>query len=357
MAAEKKERAFSAPLPLRAIGDARLAGLDLRVLACVAAHDRMSLKLGSGQGCWASHESMAAKIGCNYINLGKSLKKLLGLGYITCERQPGDQRAHIYRVRADLYDHEESLSFHQPSADARERVSSREVGQTANDGPEMVGQGVEENPIDSTGSPSQYISLSDERYLSEDTNNTPLERAHPSGRSGFGGSGQQVNDGAGSEAEGLGEGENGKTVGANLARLERALKSGNTTNLDWLAWAEFLEGVAGDTEAGNNESGWAVRLSEQLLDAMPDDDYGRWEAGHGPQPDPAAEEAEKRRHDIATRWHKLPIPQRREAALSVGMTPAQVRDFMDGKVTLQPDEQGILSAALKRAALPQQEAA
>ena len=225
------------------------------MLACIAAHDHMSLKLGKGQGCHASHETLAAKIGCNYINLGKSIRKLEELCYLDCSRQPGRGKIHTYRIPASLYDHQESLSFHQPSAAARAKAVPEKVGQTTNDRAKKVCHGVKENQAETDTSPEQYISLSDETYPVETDEIYSSEDARFAARV-------------------LPKLEFSDNVGAQLAKLERALKAGE--QIDCLAKYAWLETVEDD-----EHTHWALRLSENLVDAMNDDEYRQWGAEHG----------------------------------------------------------------------------
>lgn len=70
-----------APVPLRSMA-MELSGLQMRVLTCVAAHDRMSLTKGKGQGCRASNERMREMIGCSYGKLCASLNELVAVGLL-----------------------------------------------------------------------------------------------------------------------------------------------------------------------------------------------------------------------------------------------------------------------------------
>jgi len=83
-----------APVPLRAMA-VELSGLQMRVLTCVAAHDRMSLAKGKGQGCRASNERMREMIGCSYGKLCASLNELVDTGLLQREKVG---RHTIYRV-------------------------------------------------------------------------------------------------------------------------------------------------------------------------------------------------------------------------------------------------------------------
>lgn len=83
-----------APVPLRAMA-VELSGLQMRVLTCVAAHDRMSLAKGKGQGCRASNDRMREMIGCSYGKLCASLNELVTEGLLKREKVG---RHTIYRV-------------------------------------------------------------------------------------------------------------------------------------------------------------------------------------------------------------------------------------------------------------------
>ena len=83
-----------APVPLRSMA-LELSGLQMRVLTCVAAHDRMSLAKGKGQGCRASNERMREMIGCSYGKLCASLNELVAVGLLQREKLG---RHTVYRV-------------------------------------------------------------------------------------------------------------------------------------------------------------------------------------------------------------------------------------------------------------------
>ena len=91
-------KAHFAALPLRAIGDRELTDGDVRVLASIAAFDRLSHSTGKGQGAWASHRLMAGWIDRNYSNFSATVNKLLRLGYLMREPRETDKRQHTYRV-------------------------------------------------------------------------------------------------------------------------------------------------------------------------------------------------------------------------------------------------------------------
>ena len=88
MSTTKKQR--FAPVPLRALLDQRLGGHHLRVLATVAAHDRLGK---NGSGCWASQDRLAALLGCRKSRISKGLSGLRDYGYIASELKSSETLA------------------------------------------------------------------------------------------------------------------------------------------------------------------------------------------------------------------------------------------------------------------------
>jgi hypothetical protein len=266
---------FSAPLPLRAIYDDRLAGLDIRVLAAVAAHDRMSLFFDSGQaGCWASQGRLAAEVGCNYINLGKSLKKLGELGYLqrtkrTFADKGKDGPLYVYRVLGHLYAHDESLSFGKRG----ESANSRGLSETANNDPEVVCHDPAENDAKSIASPSQYISLSDVRYSTEVEENTHLKMRVADATRGLGSEDQE---------------DHVPPLGQSLAVFERQWKADWTQYKghlpEWRDWL-FEKAEFAASEGDAQLAGRARRLGEMV-------ELFGWE--HGLIPDDSWTEDDRR---------------------------------------------------------------
>ena len=84
-----------APLPARAMADEALAALDIRVLACLAAHDRFG---ANGIGCYASHLRLSGLVKCHLKSLSRSLRVLAELGYIEASQHPLNKRLRVYRV-------------------------------------------------------------------------------------------------------------------------------------------------------------------------------------------------------------------------------------------------------------------
>jgi hypothetical protein len=95
-----------APIPIRAIGDKRLSARHLRVLAAVAAHDRLGK---NGMGCCASHKRLAEMAGCNYTRQSATLSDLNIFGYVTAGKHPLNGRLRVYRVVYNAADGEAML--------------------------------------------------------------------------------------------------------------------------------------------------------------------------------------------------------------------------------------------------------
>jgi len=91
-----------APIPARAIGDDNLSSLDLRVLAVIAAHDRLG---ANGVGCYANHNRLAEIVGCHLKSLSRSLRNLGEGGYIEVAPHPLNRRLRVYRVLYNDRDH------------------------------------------------------------------------------------------------------------------------------------------------------------------------------------------------------------------------------------------------------------
>lgn len=362
-----KAKLYSSPLPLRAISDQRLSGLDLRTLACVAAHDRMSLARGDGQGCWASHETLSRRIGCNYINLGKSIKKLGDLGYLVREKPTfGDRRGHVYRIPAELYSHAESLSFGKPSPvpEAPEKapepapddtVNGPVVGDLTNDPAEIVCHGVAENLSETATSLEQYISLSDGRYSAEAEEGYSSEEARLKSRHSplSIDPSKTFSSSTGSAAPGALQRANDDDVGATLARLERVLKS-QPEALDLSAWAGWLSRI-GEDLAGEPEGHRAQRMIDDVLNVMSDAEYAAWGRGTV-DADPALDELRLSnatstiRAQVSDYCAQINKAGRDALAKRCGITPAELRSFAEGRLDLPIGKQTALRTATRMAA-------
>jgi DNA-binding MarR family transcriptional regulator/transcriptional regulator with XRE-family HTH domain len=188
-------KASFAALPVRAIGDTRLSALHLRVLACIAYHDRMSGVRGKGQGAWASNETLAARIGCHYTRLSSAVTELARLGYVEREPHPLNKKLRVYRViydaAADVLPDGKGSEPETLCQSANDRRDT--VGEFAKNGGGTVCREASENEgivcrafgnraeVQSL-SPVEYISRSDERYSAEAEENTRLEDARAGAR-------------------------------------------------------------------------------------------------------------------------------------------------------------------------------
>lgn len=232
-----KERLFFTG-STRIIGDPRPSGLDLRVYACVSLHDGMSLIKGTGRGCYATFATLTARIGCDAANLSRSLKRLVEWGYLTEERQT-DRRRKTYRV---TFETEESWQN-------RQRLA-------ANGLVEIVG-----NALSGNGS---YPPQTDEHYISLKGLDLPKDKLNsPKGRAS-----QRVGFPIGSI----------ENVGAELAKLERALKAGEP--IDLVQAVEWIGNDLFTADYPENIRGWALRLSDDLMNAMTAEQYAQWAALH-----------------------------------------------------------------------------
>jgi hypothetical protein len=229
-----------AAVPNRALWDRRLTDRDVRNLAVVASHDRLSSATGKGQGAWASHARMSTLAGTEYSRFSVSINRLLALGYL--ERQPlaTDKRKFTYRV---LYNEDDRL----PDG---KLMPDKIVCSVVNNDGEIVCSDDQLNACEKTEAAAQYISLSEEINSAEAGKiNSP--------------------EGARFAARGLGKIEFGENVGAQLAVLERALKAGEAINV--VAWYEYV-GKAWDHE---EHRGRATRLADELMALMSEEEIER----------------------------------------------------------------------------------
>lgn len=84
-------------MPTRALSDKRLGATDFRVLGIIGQHDRRSLAKGSGAGCFSSMNSLARRLDMDVRQLGRSVDKLVSLGYL--ERTPRGEKWQGYTFR------------------------------------------------------------------------------------------------------------------------------------------------------------------------------------------------------------------------------------------------------------------
>jgi DNA-binding MarR family transcriptional regulator len=97
------EKPVYAPLPVRALGDARLSGAHLRVLAATSAHDRFAK---NGTGCFASYRRLASMTGLSIDAVKHAISDLAEWGYLRIEANPIDARRRVLFVEYTTEDSE-----------------------------------------------------------------------------------------------------------------------------------------------------------------------------------------------------------------------------------------------------------
>ena len=109
---------YAPPIPIRAIGDKRLSGRHLRVLAAIASHDRLGK---NGQGCWAGLKRLAKESACSETHTSETISDLRLYGYVKSERHQLNNRIKIHRV---IYDddtsHKREVSEHNITSQIQE---------------------------------------------------------------------------------------------------------------------------------------------------------------------------------------------------------------------------------------------
>jgi hypothetical protein len=240
------DKALFAPMPLRAMA-ADLSGLQLRALLCVAAHDRMSLIVGKGQGCRASNERMSQMLNCSYARICSTLSELVELEYLQREKSG---RHTVYRV---LYSDLDRLLFGNLLGRAKVALSAssqRPIGC-------RVDARTSENPPKTA---SQYIPLNGGIDLEESREESSVETARFAAR---------LSKRILSRA----------SVGAELATIERDLKANKPLNrielVDWIG-NDLLSHPYDETIRG-----WATRLADDLIETMTPDEHATWLASAG----------------------------------------------------------------------------
>lgn len=248
------DKQLFAPMPLRAMR-ADLSGLNLRILIAVAAHDRMSLASGKGQGCRASNDRLSTLIGCSYARLCSGLSDLAAAGFIHRSKLG---RHTVYQV---IYTEEDRLLF----------GNSTPRSKGCRSGSDAAPIGCHDFPADGSflpETPQQYIPLNGRKTFGETGEYNSSEEARRA-------------DALLSEDD-VSTGERPPiiwrgTTAAALAKVDRELKAGSLIDpLGWWHW--FAEhGCTGDPQ----EAGWVMRVTEQLVEAMPSDDYAEWSNVYG----------------------------------------------------------------------------
>lgn len=216
-----------APIPLRAMAS-ELSGLQLRVLTCVASHDRLSLINGKGQGCRASNNRMGAMVGCSFARLCTALTKLVELGFLAREKMG---RHTVYRV---IYNEDDMLLFGNVSAAMKSYRSANVHHATGCRSNNQSGQNLPK-------SAAEYISLNEEKNSEESGEDSSSEEARFAARrlakTGF-----------------------GDNPGGQMARLERAVSVGEV--IECAEWFDHLMDYSLDDDP--KVSRRAARLLDEL---------------------------------------------------------------------------------------------
>jgi hypothetical protein len=253
----------------RIISDPRPSGLDLRVYACVSMHDGMSLKKGTGRGCYATFATLTDEIGSDASNLSKSLKRLVEWGYLKEERQT-DRRRKTYRV---VFDYPEGWRNDQQSMvgetannqagdlpSCNGQATPKDVGNAANHPAEIVGNGIAENGGIPLQDEQHYSSLK-ELDPSEEEKLDPFEKARFAARRLAGKSRKRMPP--------------SKNEGAQLAMFERAWKASAYTIEQVVEWHAWLKPFSEDPDPDDPNNQRANRLYVDV-------DYMLWENQAGP---------------------------------------------------------------------------
>lgn len=249
---------FSA-VPLRAIGDRDLTDGDIRVLASIAAFDRLSHSKGKGQGAWASHRLMSGWIDRNYSNFSATVNKLIRLGYLVREPREIDKRQHTYRV---VYTDEDRIpkaeDFVRPETNNFQEIVCPETGEVQ----KVVCPDPKPNNGNFDENSPEYIPQSGERYSVEtgERNSAKRRVVADAGRSG------------GEFRDLLPDNIADLSVSARVACFDRAWrgigKRWNKIRADdaemLVAWLDKVFDEYSDQPTGQQ----ALRLSEEIGDAI-----------------------------------------------------------------------------------------
>lgn len=207
-----------------------LSGLQLSVLICVAAHDRMSLLAGKGQGCRASNNRMCAMVGCSFARLCTTLTQLVELGFLAREKLG---RHTVYRV---IYNEEDMLLFGNLLRPVTSSWSATVNGKTCS-------RASCKQPEKLPKTRSEYIPLNGEKDSEESGEESSSEEARRSAR--------RLTKKAFTD-----------NPGGQMARLERAMSIGEVINS--ADWFDRLLDYAHDEDP--KVSGRASRLITELED-------------------------------------------------------------------------------------------
>jgi DNA-binding MarR family transcriptional regulator len=231
-----------APIPARAAADPELSGLQLRVLAVIAMHDRFGK---NGQGCWASGRTLAAIVRCEYSRLSDAISRLRERGYITTSRHPTNGRLLVHRVVYSEAD-ANTLPNGKPSS------LDGTLCETANRLPDSLPPSdTLSNEINGVRSPidEKVYSVEAVRDSAEAVERDSAKAAHVASRH------------ASLAKPKIQKGS--AHVGATLAHLERQLRAGSTEYLT-SEWADWLSTVHADGDYGDPNTGRAFRLLNEF---------------------------------------------------------------------------------------------
>ena len=212
---------------------AELSGLQMSVLACVAAHDRMSLVTGKGQGCRASNERMSKLVRCSYARICTTLTELTELGFLD-RTKPG--RNTVYRV---IYTDDDRLLFG--------NVSPASIGCRIGTLVDRIGcVAPKSNGGNQPETTSQYIPLNGVIDSVETGEDNSSEEARIAARP-------------------LGKTEFEENVGGQLARFERAYQAGPINDDSLIQWFDYLQQVCDASDSADDPNyGRAYRLLESV---------------------------------------------------------------------------------------------
>ncbi len=248
-------KALFAAIPLRAIGDRELTDGDIRVLASIAAFDRLSHSKGKGQGAWASHRLMSGWIDRNYSNFSATVNKLIKAGYLVREPRETDKRQHTYRI---VYTDDDRLpkseDFVRPEANDFREIVCPETGEVQ----KVVCPDLQSTDGNFDENSPEYIPQSGERYSVETgERNSAKRRDVAVARQ----SGNDFRDHLPSSFGSL-------TLPAKLSHLERAWKAidrdpARMTDADFDQVTGWLQTLA-DVDDDENVRQQAARLYEEM---------------------------------------------------------------------------------------------
>lgn len=266
----KGQKAIYAPVPARAMADLRLKERHLRTLMVIAAHDRLG---ANGIGCWASHERLAAMVGCAYSRLSMNLRELGELGYIERIPHPLNKRLRVYKVIYNADDARTMTTVQKSvrdSSPAGEESAAGEadeaVDNSSNSSPRMCGKAPHSSPVGEVNgvhSSPRESAMSLKRKASMPVN-IFRETENISCRNIEIHSAEAASSGDDALLASR-KGDQEVNIGGHLARLERALRSGGA--LDLSQWRNWLETVIYDLDVDDPNFHRAGRLLEDVLDA------------------------------------------------------------------------------------------